>query len=202
VRLSLDDLTVQDSWKITLIDYQTNADADWGSSPTLFSDATGRLLVGASQKDGNYYAFDRSNLAKGPVWIAPIAKGGDCPQCSDGSISTASFDDARLYVGGGGVLEDGTPVPGAVSCLDPTTGELLWRYFLAGGPVLAPIASANGVVFAAGGKSCVALDAATGTLLWASRAAAPIYGGVAISDGRIFFGDTAGNVFTFGVAAP
>jgi outer membrane protein assembly factor BamB len=63
------------------------------------------------------------------------------------------------------------------------------------GPVLGPVSVANGVVFAAGGTSCVALDAATGAKLWEGDAAATIYGGIAISDGRVFFGDTLGNLY-------
>jgi outer membrane protein assembly factor BamB len=156
--------------------------------------------VGASQKDGNYYAFDRSKLSLGPVWTTEIAKGGGCPQCSQGSISTASFDDERLYVGGGGVFHNGAIVAGAVSCLNPVTGHFLWRYFLTSGPVLAPVASANGVVFAAGGNSCVALDAATGALLWTAESDGQIYGGVAISDGRIYFGDVSGVLSCYAIS--
>jgi polyvinyl alcohol dehydrogenase (cytochrome) len=202
VRLSLDDLAIEDSWKIPLDDYNAVPDADWGSSPTLFHDSGGRLLVGASQKDGQYYAFDRARLSQGPVWKTRIAIGGDCPGCGDGSISTAAFDGTRLYVGGGRNQIASVSFPGSVSALDPATGTVLWRFQQFGGPVLAPISVANGVVFATGGSSCVALDAATGRLLWTFKTHPPIFGGVAISDGRIFFGDAGGNLFAFEVSRP
>ena len=196
VRLSLENLAVEDSWKITPDDFNETADPDWGSSPTLFHDANGQLLVGASQKNGKYYAFDRANLAQGPVWQTPIATPGPCPQCGQGSISTAAFDGTRLYVGGGNT---GFPSfdPGAVTALEPATGGRLWSSSNLQGPVLGPVSVANGVVFAAAGSSCVALDASNGALLWSADAAATIYGGIAISDGRVFFGDTAGNLYCY-----
>jgi len=200
VRLSLEDLAVQDSWRIPIEDYRAVPDADWGSSPTLFRDAEGRLLVGASQKDGRYYAFERSNLARGPVWKTPLAIGGECPNCGDGSISTAAFDGTRLYVGGGRGVNGGGPFRGSVSALDPATGTPIWTFTGLHGPVLAPVSVANGVVFATGGTFCVALDAGTGALLWSFNAGVLLYGGVAISDGRVFFGDTAGRFYAFEVA--
>ena len=202
VRLSLGDLAVEDSWKIPIEDYNAVPDADWGSSPTLFHDAEGRLLVGASQKDGQYYAFDRAHLAQGPIWKTRIAIGGDCPGCGDGSISTAAFDGTRLYVGGGRGQIGSVPFSGSVSALNPATGIPIWTFSRLSGPVLAPISFANGVVFATGGSSCVALDAATGKLLWTFKTHPPIFGGVAISDGRIFFGDAGGNLFAFEVSRP
>jgi len=200
VRLSLDDLAVEDSWKIPIDDYNAVPDADWGSSPTLFHDAGGRLLVRASQKDGQYYAFDRAHLAGGPVWKTRIAIGGECPSCGDGSISTAAFDGIRLYVGGGRNQIGAVSFSGSVSALDPATGTTIWSFQQFEGPVLAPVSFANGVVFATGGGSCVALDAATGRLLWTFKTHPPIFGGVAISDGRIFFGDAGGNLFAFEIS--
>lgn len=202
VRLSLDELTIEDSWKIPIDDYNAVPDADWGSSPTLFHDGAGRLLVGASQKDGRYYAFERARLAGGPVWATTIATGGDCPSCGDGSISTAAFDGTRLYVGGGKVPVGSIQARGSVAALDPATGEPVWRFSQLHGPVLAPVSLANGVVFATGGTWCIALDAATGALLWKTDTGFLLYGGVAISDGRIFFGDSAGNLYAYAVPRP
>jgi polyvinyl alcohol dehydrogenase (cytochrome) len=98
VRLSLGDLRIEEAWKI--VD-EGIEDADWGSSPTLFTDAAGNRLVGAGQKDGHYYAFRRNDLAAGPVWKTTLAFGGPCPPCGDGTLSTAAFDGTRLYVGAG-----------------------------------------------------------------------------------------------------
>ena len=199
VRLSADTLAIEDFWKITPEEYAATPDADWGSSPTLFSDAGGRLLFGAGHKNGFYYAFDRKNLSAGPVWKTSVATGGDCPTCGDGTISTAAYDGGRLYVGGGRGTSGGKSFAGSVSALDPSTGAVVWAFTGFDGPVLAPVSLANGVVFAAGGTFAVGLDAATGALLWKASTGSPMYGGIAISDGRIFFGATGGLFFAFEV---
>jgi len=154
--------------------------------------------VGAGQKNGFYYAFRRDALSDGPVWKTAIAVPGLCPQCSEGSISTAAFDGSRLYVGGGYPANFDPPLPGAVTALDPSTGTVLWRATLPGA-VLAPISVANGVVFAAGGKRCVAVRSDTGEVLWQADTESDVYGGIAISRGRIFFGDIAGNLYAYEV---
>jgi outer membrane protein assembly factor BamB len=85
--------------------------------------------------------------------------------------------------------------------LDPGTGGEIWRAPMTG-PVLAPISFANGVVFAVGGTSIVALDAETGAVLWQAHAASLLFGGIAISDGRLFFGDMAGNLYAYEIPFP
>jgi polyvinyl alcohol dehydrogenase (cytochrome) len=198
IRLDLDTLLIEDRWKLPDNNFDETWDADWGSSPTLFTDAAGRELVGAGQKDGGYYAFDRNALASGPVWIAPIAILGEVPQNGEGTLSTAAFDGTTLYVGGGRPPDSEDPaVLGAVSAVSPNNGGILWRYTFAG-PVIAPVTFANGVVFAAGGKSVVALDAATGELLWSFEMKAAGFGGVAIARGRAYVGDLSGTIYSFG----
>jgi outer membrane protein assembly factor BamB len=199
VRFSIAELAAEDHWKLSPSDFALAADADWGSSPTLFSDSAGTPLVGAGQKNGYYYAFRRTDLAAGPVWQTPIAVPGPCPQCAQGTISTAAFDGNRLYVGGGAIA--GFSAMGSVSALDPGTGAVVWSTPL-GGPVIAPVSYANGVVFAAGGKSAFALDADTGTILWHADFGSALFGGIAISRGRIFFGDTTGHLYAYEVPPP
>jgi FOG: WD40-like repeat len=149
VRLDLDTLLIEDRWKLPA-GPKVTMDADWGSSPTLSTDAAGRELVGAGQKDGGYYAFDRNDLASGPIWIVPIAIGGDVPQNGEGTLSTAAFDGKTLYIGGGVPPENEDPsVLGAVSAVSLLDGKILWRHTFSG-PVVAPVSFANGVVFAVG----------------------------------------------------
>jgi outer membrane protein assembly factor BamB len=202
LRLSLSDLTVEDRWKIPLADYESVGDADWGSSPTLFSDSLGHLLVGAGHKDGHYYAFVRDDLSEGPVWTASVAVGGPCPQCGEGTISTAAFDGRRLYVGGGVPTGNASrTIHGSVVALDPTTGDIVWRALLFE-PVLAPISAAPGLVFAVSGHSVLALDADSGAVLWSFDMEATGYGGIAISRGTIYVGDMSGNLYAFSTDRP
>jgi outer membrane protein assembly factor BamB len=198
LRLDLDTLQIEDRWKLPHT-ADTSEDADWGSSPTLFTDANGRALVGAGQKDGGYYAFDRNDLASGPVWIAPIAISGDVPQAGQGTLSTAAFDGNVLYVGGGSPPGSDPSVLGAVSALSPANGTILWQQTF-DGPVIAPVSFANGVVFAAGGNKVVAFDAATGSVIWSYKMKAFGFGGVAIAGGRTYVGDLFGTIYAFGVS--
>ena len=198
VRLNLNTLAIEDSWKVDL--GPVSWDADWGSSPTLFFDRTGQEYVGAGHKDGNYYAFLRSNLAAGPVWKARVSASGDSPQDGDGTISTAAFDGARLYVGGGNAPDATDPPPtGTVVAIDPSTGNVLWRQELPG-PVLAPVSAVNGVVFAAGGNVVEALDAKNGNVLWSYTTEAGIYGGIAIAGDTIYVGDLTGQLYAFRIS--
>ncbi|HEV2722191.1 MAG TPA: PQQ-binding-like beta-propeller repeat protein [Thermoanaerobaculia bacterium] len=200
LRLDPNTLIAEDGWKVGdgSEDY-ASWDADWGSSPTLFYDASGTLLVGAGHKDGSYYAFNRSDLASGPVWTAPIAAGGEIPQQGDGTLSTAAFDGTRLYVGGGTPPDSSdAEAHGSVAAVNPADGKILWRQTFPG-PVIAPVSTVNGVVFASGGNLVQAFDAADGHVLWSYRTDAPIYGGIAIAANTIFVGDVSGKLYAFRV---
>ena len=198
VRLDLKSFAVEDKWKVSSED--STWDADWGSSPTLFADPSGRQLVGAGHKDGHYYAFLRSDLAAGPVWTAMVAQPGEVPQDGDGTLSTAAFDGAALYVGGGVPPDSTDPyVHGSVVAIDPASGKILWRQGFPG-PVIAPVSTVHGVVFAAGGNLVAALDAADGRVLWSYRTTAPLYGGIAIAGDTIFVGDLSGKLYAFRIS--
>jgi polyvinyl alcohol dehydrogenase (cytochrome) len=197
VRLSLDTLNVESSWKLDRFDVE---DADWGTSPTLFNDATGRQLVGAGEKNGEYFAFLRDAIDAGPIWRTPLAYGGACPLCADGILSTAAFDGERLYVGTGRPL-DGQNALGSVTALDPATGDIVWQRALSD-PVIAPITYANGVLLTTSGAHVIAIDAKSGELLWSYATNGTCVGGVAVTDRGIFAGDLAGTLYAFHVVPP
>ena len=131
------------------------------------------------------------------MWKAAIAQAGDAPQDGDGTISTAAFDGARIYVGGGNAPGSNNPyLNGTVVAIDPLTGKILWRHGFPG-PVLAPISTVNGVVFAAGNNQIEALDGKTGNVLWSYRTDGGIFGGIAIAGDTIFVGDLSGQLYAF-----
>ena len=82
----------------------------------------------------------------------------------------------RPYTGTGYTFADTDPQGGAIGALDPLTGDYRWRFnLLQGMPVSGVLATAGGVVF--GGTAfghLLALDAATGELLWRQQLGAPI----------------------------
>jgi outer membrane protein assembly factor BamB len=101
VKLRASDLTLMSSWQVPVL--QRTKDSDFGSTPTLFQATIGGVLhklVGVANKNGIYYAFDRSALRSGPIWQATLAIPGPCPERGDGSISPGAWDGSILYAFG------------------------------------------------------------------------------------------------------
>src|SRR4029079_3215712 len=79
------------------------------------------------------------------------------------------------------------------AALDPDTGKILWQ---TGDPVgaydLAPVTSANGVVYASSmpqtGDQMFALDGKTGEILWRFAAGSSVNSGPAVVDGTVYWG--------------
>jgi hypothetical protein len=112
--------------------YQVAADhdSDFGTSPTLFIEA-GVAMVGAANKNGTFYAFDRAGFmghVTKPAWQVTIATG--VAQGGTGSIATAAFDSSAnvLYIAGG------TPPTGSPCPTNPATVGTLQEYSLSTTP--------------------------------------------------------------------
>jgi outer membrane protein assembly factor BamB len=201
VALDATKLRVKGHWPLPLSD--PTHDADWGTSPVLFRDRRSRSLVAAVSKNGILYAFRRDALARGPVWQTRLARGGDCPQCGDGTTSTGLFDGRRLVFAAGVTTIGGRAYAGSVRAIDPTTGRLQWQVGLPS-EVLGALAEAHGLVAvpAAYGGLYV-LGAAGGAVLYANTLNGagppyqPIYAAPRIADGRLFIGTTDGVVHAF-----
>ncbi|HEU5383638.1 MAG TPA: PQQ-binding-like beta-propeller repeat protein, partial [Ktedonobacteraceae bacterium] len=192
-------LTVKDSWKLP--ESVAVFDSDFGTTPTLFTDAAGDQLVGAIDKNGIAYAFKRDNLSAGPVWQQTIAVGGDCPTCGYSSVSSGAFGGGRLYLSGEESAINGTGHLGAVRALDPATGDILWQDGEAG-PVMPALAYTNGMVLVGAGATFEVLDASTGERLYSYQTGNILYAAPSVSQGEIFTGGTDGNVYAFGLASP
>ncbi len=103
---------------------QQNGDSDFGTTATLFQETINGVatnMVGAANKDGIYYAFNRANIGAGPVWEVRVAVNGECPQCGGGSVSSSAWDGHTLYIGGGKTTIDGKACHGSVRALNPNT---------------------------------------------------------------------------------
>ena len=99
-------------------------DSDFGTTPTLFQETINGVstnMVGAANKNGIYYAFNRSNIGAGPVWEVSIAFRGSCPQCGGGSVASSAWDGHILYVAGGKTTINGKACQGNVRALNPNT---------------------------------------------------------------------------------
>jgi polyvinyl alcohol dehydrogenase (cytochrome) len=202
LELRASDLTLVDSWQVPPSEWVV--DSDFGSSPTLFTALVGgvsRPLVGVAHKNGTYYAFLRDDIGSGPVWRAAIAQGGSCPDCGDGSISTAAWDGTHLYVAGGRTTINGASCYGSVRALNPSTGAALWQQCVTAGPVIAAITAVPGVVVAAAGPVLLLLDSTSGQRVFTYRdpqKGGVFYGPASVSRGALYLGSTNGTLYAFG----
>ena len=189
--------TAIDSWQLPA--NQRTTDSDWGTTPTLFTDGT-RNLVGAINKNGFVYAWDRSNLSAGPVWMVQIAQGGQCPTCGDGSVSSMAFAAGKLFAAGGHTTISGTNFNGSVRAIDPATGSFKWEHG-ASGVVVPALAYDNGLVVDGAGSTLEVLDASSGSRLYSFKAGSIFYGAPSVANGEIFAGSVDKNVYAFGLQA-
>jgi outer membrane protein assembly factor BamB len=152
-RLDGQTLALQDSWVVPHT--ETTPDSDFGASPVLFRgtvDGTPMPLVGACNKNGIFYAWQRQNLAVGPVWRFregnPDADGTS--QCN----AAAVWDGSHLFVAGGSATTvDGVDYPGAIRSLDPSTGVPVWETGLPGHVLGTPTLDGSGVLAVASWNS-------------------------------------------------
>jgi hypothetical protein len=197
VKLRASDLTVLSSWTVPK-SAQQYGDADFGATPTLFTatiNGVARSLIGAVNKNGIFYAWDRTNLAAGPVWQSTVAD----PSGSPRSIASAAWDGSRLYVAAGGTTLNGTSYFGNISALDPATGAFLWRTgingFMSAGITIVP-----GVLvepFGAGGN-LLFLDPATGATLRQYTMTGRSDGEATVSNGIVYAAQDDGKLIALG----
>ena len=192
-------LAIKSNWQIPVS--AASSDSDWGDSAILFTDGNNRAMVAGTDKNGFLYAFDRSNLALGPIWSEQVAVGGICPECGDGSVSSMAFANGLLYVGGGNTTINGIGYQGSVRALNPTTGAVVWARGLAS-PVIPGLAYDNGMIFAASGSRLEVLDASSGARLFSYDTGTVIYSPPSISGGIVYIGSGNGNEFAFAPVTP
>jgi polyvinyl alcohol dehydrogenase (cytochrome) len=205
-------MTLGDVWNLYI--YLTTGpssggpDWDFGSSANLFQariDGVWRDVLGAGQKSGIYWAVDPDTGSD--LWNRPVGPGGHL-----GGIHWGTAVDPRhVYVGvnndtgtpytlGGSGPQAGQQTKvGSWAALDPSTGNIQWQVAnpamtapLLGASVNGPLSAVNGVVF--GGSmdaqgTMFAFDGATGAVLWSFQSGATVYGGPAVADGVVYWGN-------------
>ena len=98
---------------------QLGGDGDFGGSPTIFGP-----YVGACDKNGIYYALDRSTMQV--AWetrIGAKSSSASPAQCSAAAI----YDGSHLYMAGDPTTINGVSYRGSVLQMDPGTGATLWQ---------------------------------------------------------------------------
>ena len=153
----------------------TGNDLDFGTTPVIFHDSTGRLLTGANHKNGTFYAYVLDKVSSGPALVPRHRHLGR--------------HDARLRPdsGRGGTLF--IAANGKIYAVDPATGKDRWAA-VSVGTMHGNMAIASGMIFANTGASGVqVLDEAKGThlrtLLPANAGAAN--SGVVVANGAVYW---------------
>lgn len=180
--LALDATTLTVKSSFLLPSDEVDADLDWGSSPILFTPPGGVPLVAASGKDGVLYALRQSDLSL--VWKTEIALGCVDPQAGCGSLSTPAFDGATLFAGGG-VRPSAGDSSGSLYALNPADGAVIWQRDL-DGTVIAPVTTANGMVFVSTTTGFAIFHAPTGQMLWRDRNNDTMYSQAVVVNGTVF----------------
>jgi outer membrane protein assembly factor BamB len=206
VALNATTLQYENSWQLPFP--AASIDSDWGTTPTLTTDAAGDQLLSVANKNGILYTFNRNNLAAGPIWQKQIAIGGDCPTCGDGTIASGIFANGTLYYAGGSNITGGTDAQGAgpgshgsggsISAFSPGTGAVLWERQTEG-PIIGSPAYVNGMIGLVQGSTFEVLNAANGQLLYSYLMPGPAYGGVSVARSQFYVGDYNDDLYAFGL---
>jgi len=160
--------------------------------PTQFPIQAGPVAAGSlafvADTLGTVFAINRTNLDNGGgngtvVWTASV---GGAPTTPDV---------------GSGLLVIGDDV-GAVTALDPTTGERDWSTHLGEGAIVGGVAVVGGMVYVGtSGGSVTALSLSGGTVDWTAGLDAPVAGAVAVSGASVFAATTSGHLYALAAAS-
>jgi polyvinyl alcohol dehydrogenase (cytochrome) len=151
-------------------------DTDFGATPNLFVDSTGRRVLGAGKKDGTYYALDPATGRL--LWSTHLV---------DPAPNIGGFIGSPAVYGG--YVFGGTAIgsPSFFHSLDGATGAVRWEGGV--GPTYGATAVVNGVAFNAALDDLLkAYDTDTGQILWTTPLSGPGSSGPAIYEDMVFIG--------------
>jgi polyvinyl alcohol dehydrogenase (cytochrome) len=202
VELNAADLSFVASWPLPKAD-ATKPDFDYGSTPTLFQatiNGVSHAMLGMANKNGYYYALDRTNISAGALWKTRISNGGADPY-NAASISASAYDGTNLYVGGSALTIGSQICLGTLQSLDPNTGAFHWQLCL-NGPILDPVLAVPGLVVAGWGNIMGVVDSVTGQILYSyqdTTTKGRFEAAATISNGILYDGSRSGKLFAFGL---
>jgi outer membrane protein assembly factor BamB len=196
VKMRLSDLSIVSSW--TIPQSELYEDPDFGSTPVLFTaviNGVQRQLVAALDKNGIFYAWDRTNVGAGPVWEKRIANPAGGPE----SITSPAWDGSKLYIGGGNTIINGVSCYESISAVDPATGGYIWRNCVQGS-MTAGITLVPGVLIEPYGANghILFLNMSDGAVLNRYSPGGWPEGEVTVSNGIVYVALTNGNLVALG----
>ncbi len=205
VAINSSTLAYEGSWQLPF--EAAISDSDWGTTPTLTTDAAGDLLVSAANKNGFLYTWKRSALETGspdlgaPLWQRQIAVGGAGPTGGDGTIASGIFANNTLYYAGGHSVVNGKGAGGSIGAYNPGTGAVEWVRQTEQ-PIIGAPAYVNGMIAYGEGNTFEVVNAANGQLLYSYQLPAAVYGAVSVAQSQFYVGDLNDDVYAFGLGTP
>jgi polyvinyl alcohol dehydrogenase (cytochrome) len=184
-----------DVWTVACIRNPNPVSCPIPSSPDFDLGGSGPNLVGGivgfGQKSGMYWALRPEDGTI--VWSSMVGPGGTLGGIEWGTAT----DGQRIYV----AITNSTKKPyplingqtvtsGAWSALDVSSGKILWQTADPDGALdMGSVSVANGVVYAPSfsGKM-LALNSATGAVLWSFQSGGSVLDGPSIVNGMVFWG--------------
>lgn len=150
-------------------------DDDWATTPVIFHDAQGRTLVGATHKNGTFYAYALDAIGAGPIWLRAVG-------VNVGMM--AAYDPDQ---GAGGTLFF-MGDSGQLFAVDPATGQDRWPP-VTPGVSFGNMAIANGLIFTNANGQVQVINEVTGLLLrtLAPAQGGPSFSGVAVTGGVVYW---------------
>jgi polyvinyl alcohol dehydrogenase (cytochrome) len=195
VRLAASTMVKQDIWRTT--DTAVD-DFDFGSSPTLFPGTVGGKalsLVGACNKNGMFYTWDRNHLSAGPVWSKQV---GNSSLGFSACLTSAAYDSVqgRLFIASNTTTVAGNTVPGALRAVNPSTGAYLWEQPLDCTPLGSPTINATTGIVAVPTYGCASgktpsvklFNETTGAPLATLPASSPVFSQPVFAENLLFVG--------------
>jgi outer membrane protein assembly factor BamB len=153
----------------------TNGDLDFGTTPVVFHDASGRALVGAGHKNGTFYAYALDNISNGPIWT----------RATGTSVGMMPAYDPT-FGNGGTLFIVSSP---NIYAVDPATGNNRWAPATVG-TMHGNLAIASGLIFAnTGSEGVQVIDEATGSHIrtLSPPNAGSANSGVVVAEGGVYW---------------
>ncbi len=198
VALRTTDLSLVSSWQVPASEQVF--DGDFGTTPTFFKATIGGIvhkMVGLMNKNGIYYAFDRTTINAGPIWQDQLA----APTTSgENNVSSSSWDGTTLYAAAASTTINAASCLGSLRALNPASGAYLWQDCFSH-DVPAPVIAVPGLVEVGSGPSLIIVDATTGNQLFSFQDTHPnsnFAEPASISNGVLYQGNIDGTLYAFG----
>ncbi len=199
VELTADNLSFLGSWQPPMSEEVD--DGDFGAGAILFTATIGgtvHYMVGAENKNGIFYAFERDHISRGPVWRTRLSTAGT-------NVGVSAWDGTYLYLVGNDTKIHGKSCDGSLRAVDPATGAFVWRDCLSGGRINGSVTLVPGLAVVGVGSTLYAVATTTtamgtpGKVLFSYQDTSYhwFYAGPTISNGVLYAVNSDGNFYAF-----